>query len=162
MLRYIVISIFSFVLGAIVVKSCDTPKTIVKPYYINKHVTDTLIQKVMILQERKKEVKLTPLKSIEWRVDSFSTIDTSARELIKDLVVQIAKRDTIISIDSMQIKALIDISEIQMKQIDTIQTKLNEATQINETLITEQNKPKKALRYSVIANILLLFGILLK
>ena len=162
MLRYIVIAIFSFVLGAIVVKSCDTPKTTIKKFTVNKHITDTLIQKVMILQERKKEVKLTPLKSIEWRVDSFSTIDTSARELIKDLVVQISKRDTIISIDSMQIKALIDISEIQMKQIDTIQNKLNEATQINEVLVTQANKPKKALRYSVIANIVLFIGLLLK
>jgi hypothetical protein len=114
------------------------------------------------MQEAKKQVKIITLKSIEQRVDTFRTIDTSAKELIKDLVVQIAKRDTIINIDSMQIKALVDISNIQMKQIDTLQTKLDEASVINETLVTQANKPKNILRGSIIANFVLLLGLFIK
>ena len=161
MLRIIVISIFSFLLGVFLVKSCDKP-TVIKKFSINKNVTDTLYQQVIKMQEAKKQVKIITLKSIEQRVDTFRTIDTSAKELIKDLVVQIAKRDTIINIDSMQIKALVDISNIQMKQIDTLQTKLDEASVINETLVTQANKPKNILRGSIIANFVLLIGLFIK
>jgi hypothetical protein len=161
MLRYIVISIFSFLLGVLLVKSCDKPN-VVKKFSINKNVTDTLYQQVDSMQKAKKEVKLKQLASIQRQVDTFKTIDTSAKELIKDLVVQIAKRDTIIDIDSMQIKALVDISNIQMKQIDTLQTKLDEASVINETLVTQANKPKNILRGSIIANFVLLIGLFIK
>ena len=161
MLRYLVISIFSFLLGVFLVKSCDKP-TVIKKFTINKSVTDTLYQQVIKMQQAKKEIKIITLKSIEQRVDTFKTIDTSAKELIKDLVVQIAKRDTIIDIDSMQIKALVDISNIQMKEIDTLQTKLDEASVINETLVTQANKPKKILRGSIIANFVLLLGLFIK
>jgi hypothetical protein len=161
MLRYIIISIFSFLLGVFIVKSCDKP-TVIKKFTINKNVTDTLYQQVIKMQKAKKEVKLKQLASIQRQVDTFRTIDTSAKELIKDLVVQIAKRDTIIDIDSMQIKALVDISNIQMKQIDTLQTKLDEASIINETLVTQANKPKKILRCSIIANFVLLLGLFIK
>jgi hypothetical protein len=145
-----------------IVKSCDKPNTIIKKFTINNSVTDTLYKQVIKMQEAKKQVKIITLKSIEQRVDTFKTIDTSAKELIKDLVVQISKRDTIIDIDSMQIKALIDISNIQKKQIDTLQTKFNEATVINETLVTQANKPKKLLRGSIIANFVLLLGLFIK
>jgi hypothetical protein len=161
MLRIIIISIFSFLLGVFIVKSCDNP-TVIKKFTINKSVTDTLYQQVIKMQQAKKQVKIITLKSIEQRVDTFKTIDTSAKELIKDLVVQIAKRDTIINLDSMQIKALVDISNIQMKQIDTLQTKLDEASVINETLVTQANKPKNLLRGSIIANFVLLLGLFIK
>jgi hypothetical protein len=161
MLRYLVISIFSFLLGVFIVKSCDKP-TVIKKFTINKSVTDTLYQDVIKMQEAKKQVKIITLKSIEQRVDTFRTIDTSAKELIKDLVVQIAKRDTIIDLDSMQIKALVGISNIQMKQIDTLTTKLDEASIVNETLVTQANKPKNLLRGSIIANFVLLLGLFIK
>ncbi len=160
MLRYLVISIFSFLLGVFIVKSCDKP--IIKKFTINKSVTDTLYQQVIKMQQAKKEIKIITLKSIEQRVDTFKTIDTSAKELINDLVVQIAKRDTIIDLDSMQIKALVDISNIQMKQIDTLTDKLDESTVINETLVTQANKPKNLLRGSIIANFVLLIGLFIK
>ena len=162
MLRYIVISIFSFLIGVILVKSCNKPNTVIKKFTINKSVTDTLYKDVIKMQEAKKQVKIITLKSIEQRVDTFKTIDTSAKDLIKDLVVQIAKRDTIIDIDSMQIKALFDVSNIQKKQIDTLQTKLDEASVVNETLVTQINKPKKLLKYSIIANFVLLVGLFIK
>ena len=161
MLRIIVISIFSFLLGVFIVKSCDKP-TVIKKFTINKNVTDTLYQQVIKMQQAKKQVKIITLKSIEQRVDTFKTIDTSAKELIKDLVLQIAKRDTIINLDSMQIKALVDISNIQMKQIDTLQTKLDEASIVNGTLVTQANKPKNLLRGSIIANFVLLLGLFIK
>ena len=161
MLRIIVISIFSFLLGIFIVKSCDKP-TVIKKFTINKNVTDTLYQQVIKMQQAKKQVKIITLKSIVQRVDTFKTIDTSAKELIKDLVVQIAKRDTIIDLDSMQIKALVDISNIQMKQIDTLTTKLDEASIVNETLVTQANKPKNLLRGSIIANFVLLIGLFIK
>lgn len=161
MLRIIVISIFSFLLGVFIVK-CTYNPTVINKFTINKSVTDTLYQQVIKMQAAKKQVKIITLKSIEQRVDTFKTIDTSAKELIKDLVVQIAKRDTIINIDSMQIKALVDISNIQMKQIDTLTNKLDEATIVNENLVTQANKPKKLLRGSIIANFVLLLGLFIK
>ena len=51
----------------------------------------------------------------------------------------------------MQIQALIKISDIQTAQIDTLEIKL-----------TEANKPKKALKYSLLANFVLFIGLLIK
>ena len=51
----------------------------------------------------------------------------------------------------MQVEALIKISDIQTAQIDTLEIKL-----------TEANKPKKALKYSLIANLVLLLGFIMK
>lgn len=129
--------------------SCRPNKVEIK--HINHTVTDTLIQKVTIMQKSKEVIKLVPYTKLKREVDTLHTIDTSASELVFKLLSEINKRDSIIAIDSMQVEALIKISDIQAAQIDTLETKLTEAT-----------KPKKTLKYSLIANFVLLLGLIIK
>ena len=149
MLKYALIAILSFVLGCLLMHSCN--KTKVERVVINKSVTDTLIKRVVVMQKAKEVIKLVPYTKLKREVDTLHTIDTSARELVFKLLHEINKRDSIITIDSMQVQALIKISDIQAEQIDTLETKLTEAT-----------KPKKALKYSLIANFILLIGCLIR
>ena len=153
MFKYGLIAILSFVLGGLLMHSCNTPK--IERIVINHAITDTLIQKVVVMQKAKESIKLVPYTVLKKQVDTLHTIDTTARELAFKLLHEINKRDSIITIDSMQVQALIKISDIQAEQ-------LQKATEINETLVTEINKPKKALKYSLIANFVLLLGCLIK
>ena len=149
MFKYILIAILSFVLGGLLMHSCRPSKVEIK--HINHTITDTLIQKVTIMQKSKEVIKLVPYTKLKREVDTLHTIDTSASELVFKLLSEINKRDSIIAIDSMQIEALIDVSYIQAAQIDTLETKLTEAA-----------KPKKVLKYSLIANFVLLIGLIIK
>jgi len=149
MFKNILIAILSFVLGGLLMHSCRPSKVEIK--HINHTITDTLIQKVTIMQKSKEVIKLVPYTKLKREVDTLHTIDTSAYKLVFKLLSEVNKRDSIISIDSMQVEALIDVSYIQAAQIDTLETKLNEAT-----------KPKKALKYSLIANFVLLLGCLIR
>jgi biopolymer transport protein ExbB/TolQ len=107
------------------------------------------------MQKAKEKVKLVSYTVLKKEVDTLHTIDTTAKDLVLKLLREVNKRDSIIAIDSMQVQALIKISNIQAEQ-------LQKATEINETLTTEINKPKKALKYSLIANFVLLLGLLIK
>ena len=149
MFKYILIAILSFVLGGLLMHSCRPSKVEIK--HINHTITDTLIQKVTIMQKAKEVIKLVPYTKLKREVDTLHTIDTSAHELVFKLLSEVNKRDSIISIDSMQVEALIKISDIQTAQIDTLEIKL-----------TEANKPKKALKYSLLANFVLLQGFIMK
>ena len=149
MFKHIFIAILCFVLGLLAMYSCKSDKTEIK--YVNHTITDTLIQKVEIMQKAKEVIKLVPYAKLKREADTLHTIDTSACELVFKLLSEINKRDSIIAIDSMQVEALIKISDIQAAQIDTLETKLTEAT-----------KPKKALKYSLIANFVLLIGCLIR
>ena len=149
MFKYALIAILSFCLGCLLMHSCN--KTKVERVVINKSVTDTLIKRVVVMQKAKEVIKLVPYTKLKREVDTLHTIDTSARDLVFKLLHEINKRDSIITIDSMQVQALIKISDIQASQIDTLETKLTEAT-----------KPKKALKYSLIANFILLLGFIIK
>jgi hypothetical protein len=149
MFKYILIAILCFVLGAFAMYSCKYNKHEIK--YVNHTITDTLIQKVEIMQKAKEVIKLVPYTKLKREVDTLHTIDTTASQLVLKLLSEINKRDSIIVIDSMQIQALIKISDIQASQIDTLEIKL-----------TEANKPKKALKYSLIANFVLLLGFIMK
>jgi hypothetical protein len=149
MFKYILIAILSFVLGGLLMHSCRPSKVEIK--HINHTITDTLIQKVTIMQKSKEVIKLVPYTKLKREVDTLHTIDTSAHELVFKLLSEVNKRDSIISIDSMQVEALIKISDIQTAQIDTLEIKL-----------TEASKPKKALKYSLIANLVLLLGFIMK
>ena len=149
MFKYILIAILSFVLGGLLMHSCRPSKVEIK--HINHAITDTLIQKVTVMQKAKEVIKLVSYTKLKREVDTLHTIDTSASELVFKLLSEINKRDSIIAIDSMQVDALIKISDIQAAQIDTLETKLNEA-----------NKPKKAFKYSLIANFVLLLGLMIK
>ena len=153
MFKYALIAILSFVLGCLLMHSCN--KTKVERVVINKSVTDTLIKRVVVMQKAKEVIKLVPYTKLKREVDTLHTIDTSARDLVFKLLHEINKRDSIITIDSMQVQALIKISDIQADQ-------LQKATEINETLTTDINKPKKALKYSLIANFVLLLGCLIR
>jgi len=149
MFKYILIAILCFVLGLLAMYSCKSDKTEIK--YVNHTITDTLIQNVEIMQKAKEVIKLVPYTKLKREVDTLHTIDTSASELVFKLLSEINKRDSIIAIDSIQIEALIDVSYIQAAQIDTLEIKL-----------TEASKPKKALKYSLIANFVLFIGLLIK
>jgi len=149
MFKYILIAILSFVLGGLLMHSCRPSKVEIK--HINHTITDTLIQKVTIMQKSKEVIKLVPYTKLKREVDTLHTIDTSASELVFKLLSEINKRDSIIAIDSMQVEALIKISDIQTAQIDTLEIKL-----------TEASKPKKALKYSLLANFVLFIGLLIK
>jgi len=149
MFKYILIAILCFVLGLLAMYSCKSDKTEIK--YVNHTITDTLIQNVEIMQKAKEVIKLVPYTKLKREVDTLHTIDTSASELVFKLLSEINKRDSIIAIDSIQIEALIDVSYIQAAQIDTLEIKL-----------TEANKPKKAFKYSLIANFVLLLGLIIK
>ena len=149
MFKYILIAILCFCLGGLLMYSCQSNKVEIK--HVNHTITDTLIQKVTIMQKSKEVIKLVPYTKLKREVDTLHTIDTSASELVFKLLSEINKRDSIIAIDSMQIEALIKISDIQAAQIDTLETKLTEAT-----------KPKKTLKYSLIANFVLLLGCLIR
>ena len=153
MLKYAIIAILSFCLGCLLMRSCKPDK--VEKLVINKTITDTLFQKVVVMQKAKEKVKLVPYTVLKKEVDTLHTIDTTAKDLVLKLLHEVNKRDSIIDIDSMQVQALIKISDIQAEQ-------LQKATEINETLVTEINKPKKALKYSLIANFVLLLGYLIK
>ncbi len=153
MFKYILIVILSFALGALLMHSCKPNK--VEKLVINKTITDTLFQKVVVMQKAKEKVKLVPYTVLKKEVDTLHTIDTTAKDLVLKLLHEVNKRDSIIVIDSMQVQALIKISDIQAEQ-------LQKATEINETLVTEINKPKKALKYSLIANFILLLGCLIR
>ena len=119
--------------------------------HINHTITDTLIQKITVMQKAKEVIKLVSYTKLKREVDTLHTIDTSASELVFKLLSEINKRDSIIAIDSMQVDALIKISDIQSAQIDTLEIKL-----------TEASKPKKTLKYSLIANFVLLLGLIIK
>ncbi len=149
MFKYILIAILCFCLGGLLMHSCRPSKVEIK--HINHTITDTLIQKVTIMQKAKEVIKLVPYTKLKRQVDTLHTIDTSASELVFKLLSEVNKRDSIIAIDSMQVEALIKISDIQTAQIDTLEIKL-----------TEANKPKKALKYSLIANFVLLLGCLIR
>ena len=153
MFKYILIAILSFVLGGLLMHSCSKPK--IERIVVNHAITDTLIQKVTVMQKAKENIKLVPYTVLKKQVDTLHTIDTTAKDLVLKLLHEINKRDSIITIDSMQVQALIKISDIQADQ-------LQKATEINETLVTEINKPKKALKYSLIANFVLLLGCLIR
>lgn len=149
MFKYILIAILCFCLGGLLMYSFNSSKVEIK--HINHNITDTLIQKVTIMQKSKEVIKLVPYTKLKREVDTLHTIDTSASELVFKLLSEINKRDSIIAIDSIQIEALIDVSYIQAAQNDTLVTKLTEAT-----------KPKKTLKYSLIANFVLLLGCLIR
>ena len=149
MFKYILIAILSFVLGGLLMHSCRPSKVEIK--HINHTITDTLIQKVTIMQKAKEVIKLVHYTKLKREVDTLHTIDTTASELVFKLLSEINKRDSIIAIDSMQLDALIKISDIQAAQIDTLEIKL-----------TEASKPKKALKYSLIANLVLLLDFIMK
>jgi hypothetical protein len=149
MFKYILIAILCFVLGAFAMYSCKYNKPEIK--YVNHTITDTLIQKVTVMQKAKEVIKLVHYTKLKREVDTLHTIDTTASELVFKLLSEINKRDSIIAIDSMQLDALIKISDIQAAQIDTLEIKL-----------TEASKPKKALKYSLIANFVLFIGLLIK
>jgi hypothetical protein len=153
MFKYALIAILSFVLGGLLMHSCKPDK--VEKLVINKTITDTLFKKVVVMQKAKEKVKLVSYTKLKIEVDTLHTIDTTARELVFKLLSEINKRDSIIAIDSIQVQALIKISDIQAEQLE-------KATEINETLTTEINKPKKALKYSLIANFVLLFGLIIR
>jgi hypothetical protein len=153
MCKYALIAILSFALGALLMRSCKPDK--VEKLVINKTITDTLLQKVVVMQKAKEKVKLVSYTVLKKEVDTLHTIDTTAKDLVLKLLREVNKRDSIIAIDSMQVQALIKISNIQAEQ-------LQKATEINETLTTEINKPKKALKYSLIANFVLLLGCLIR
>lgn len=153
MFKYILVAILSFCFGGFLMHSCKPSK--VEKLVINKTITDTLIQKVTVMQKAKEVIKLVPYTSLKREVDTLHTIDTTSRELVFKLLHEINKRDSIIAIDSAQVQALIKISDIQAEQLE-------KATEINETLTTEINKPKKALKYSLIANFVLLLGLFVK
>ncbi len=160
MIKYLLVSVVSLIIGFYIARSCEQTK--IEKIVINHAITDTLIKKIVVMQEAKEVIKLVPYTVLKKQVDTLHTIDTNAQALVYNLLREVNKRDSIIVIDSLQVQALNDLSEIQNKQIDTLQDKLSEASQINETLITESNKPKKALKYSIIANIVLFIGILIK
>ena len=149
MFKYILIAILCFCLGGLLMCSCQSNKVEIK--HVNHTITDTLIQKVTIMQKSKEVIKLVPYTKLKREVDTLHTIDTSASELVFKLLSEINKRDSIIAIDSMQVEALIKISDIQTAQIDTLEIKL-----------TEASKPKKALKYSLLANFVLFIGLLIK
>lgn len=149
MFKYILIAILSFVLGGLLMHSCRPSKVEIK--HINHTITDTLIKQVKVMQKAKEVIKLVSYTKLKREVDTLHTIDTSASELVFKLLSEINKRDSIIAIDSMQVNALIKISDIQAAQIDTLEIKL-----------TEANKPKKAFKYSLIANFVLLLGLMIK
>ena len=153
MLKCALVAILSFCLGALLMHSCK-PDT-VQRLVINKTITDTLFQKVVVMQKAKEKVKLIPYTVLKREVDTLHTIDTTAKDLVLKLLHEVNKRDSIIVIDSMQVQALIKISDIQAEQLE-------KATEINETLTTEINKPKKVLKYSLIANFVLLLGCLVR
>lgn len=153
MLKYALIAILSFVLGGLLMHSCKPDK--IERVVINHAITDTLIKKVVVMQKAKEVIKLVPYTVLKKQVDTLHTIDTTAKDLVLKLLHEINKRDSIITIDSMQVQALIKISDIQADQ-------LQKATEINETLVTEINKPKKAFKYSLIANFILLIGCLIR
>jgi hypothetical protein len=160
MIKYVFISVVSLIIGFCIARSCEQPK--IEKIVINHAITDMLIKKVIVMQEAKEVIKLVPYTVLKKQVDTLHTIDTNAQALVYNLLREINKRDSIIVINILQVQALNDLAEIQNKQIDTLSNKLSEASQINETLITESNKPKKALKYSVIANIVLFIGLLIK
>ncbi len=149
MFKNILIAILCFILGAFAMYSCKYNKHEIK--HINHNITDTLIQKVTVMQKAKEVIKLVPYTKLKREVDTLHTIDTTACELVFKLLSEINKRDSIIAIDSMQVEALIKISDIQTAQIDTLEIKL-----------TEASKPKKALKYSLLANFVLLLGFIMK
>ena len=153
MLKYALIAILSFCLGGLLMHSCKPDK--VEKLVINKTITDTLFQKVVVMQKAKEKVKLVSFTVLKKQVDTLHTIDTTAKDLVLKLLREVNKRDSIIAIDSMQVQALIKISDIQADQLE-------KATVINETLTTEINKPKKTLKYSLIANFVLLLGCLVR
>ena len=149
MFKYILIAILCFILGVFAMYLFNPNKVEIK--HINHTITDTLIQKVEIMQKAKEVIKLVHYTKLKREVDTLHTIDTAASELVFKLLSEINKRDSIIAIDSMQVDALIKISDIQTAQIDTLEIKL-----------TEASKPKKALKYSLIANFVLLLGFIMK
>jgi hypothetical protein len=149
MFKNILIAILCFILGAFAMYLFNPNKVEIK--HINHTITDTLIQKVTVMQKAKEVIKLVSYTKLKREVDTLHTIDTTASELVFKLLSEINKRDSIIAIDSMQVDALIKISDIQTAQIDTLEIKL-----------TEANKPKKALKYSLIANFVLLLGFIMK
>jgi hypothetical protein len=149
MFKYILIAILCFILGVFAMYLFNPNKVEIK--HINHTITDTLIQKVEIMQKAKEVIKLVHYTKLKREVDTLHTIDTAASELVFKLLSEINKRDSIIAIDSMQVDALIKISDIQTAQIDTLEIKL-----------TEASKPKKALKYSLLANLVLLLGFIMK
>ena len=149
MFKYILIAILCFILGVFAMYLFNPNKVEIK--HINHTITDTLIQKVTVMQKAKEVIKLVHYTKLKREVDTLHTIDTTASELVFKLLSEINKRDSIIAIDSMQVEALIKISDIQASQIDTLEIKL-----------TEASKPKKALKYSLIANFVLLLGFIMK
>ena len=149
MFKYILIAILCFILGGLLMYSFNHNKVEIK--HINHTITDTLIQKITVMQKAKEVIKLVSYTKLKREVDTLHTIDTSASELVFKLLSEINKRDSIIAIDSMQVDALIKISDIQSAQIDTLEIKL-----------TEASKPKKTLKYSLIANFVLLLGLIIK
>jgi hypothetical protein len=149
MFKNILIAILCFILGIFAMYLFNPNKVEIK--HINHNITDTLIQKVTVMQKAKEVIKLVHYTKLKREVDTLHTIDTAASELVFKLLSEINKRDSIIAIDSMQVDALIKISDIQASQIDTLEIKLSEA-----------NKPKKALKYSLIANFVLLLGFIMK
>jgi hypothetical protein len=149
MFKYILIAILCFILGVFAMYLFNPNKVEIK--HINHTITDTLIQKVEIMQKAKEVIKLVHYTKLKREVDTLHTIDTAASELVFKLLSEINKRDSIIAIDSMQVDALIKISDIQTAQIDTLEIKL-----------TEASKPKKALKYSLLANFVLLLGFIMK
>ena len=149
MFKYILIAILCFILGVFAMYLFNPNKVEIK--HINHTITDTLIQKVTVMQKAKEVIKLVSYTKLKREVDTLHTIDTTASELVFKLLSEINKRDSIIAIDSMQVDALIKISDIQTAQIDTLEIKL-----------TEASKPKKALKYSLLANFVLLLGFIIK
>jgi hypothetical protein len=153
MIKYATIAILFFCFGAFLMHSCKPSK--VEKLVVNKTITDTLFQNVVVMQKAKEVIKLVPYTVLKKQVDTLHTIDTNAQALVLKLLHEVNKRDSIIAIDSMQVQALIKITDIQAEQIE-------KATEINETLVTEINKPKKTLKYSLMANFVLFLGFIMK
>ena len=103
MFKYILVAILCFILGAFAMYLFNPNKVEIK--HINHTITDTLIQKVTVMQKAKEVIKLVHYTKLKREVDTLHTIDTTASELVFKLLSEINKRDSIIAIDSMQLDA---------------------------------------------------------
>lgn len=131
MSKYILTSLISLLLGALLMRSCQPNK--VERVIINKTITDTLIKQVKVMQEAKEIIKIIHYTKLKKEVDTLHTIDTTAKELVFKLLSEINKRDSIQVIDSINIDILTKINELQCKQLD-------EAVAINDSLIDQIDK----------------------
>jgi hypothetical protein len=133
MLRYIVISIFSFLIGVLLVRSCH--KTHDKPLnnviqFIDKEIikTDTLIKTKTVVRNKEVE-KLVPYQHLIYVPSYILCQDTNRVDSLKTVVVKqfdIIKRDDSLFVlyrhnDSLHIKK----DSVQKKYTDSLLTAPN-------------------------------------